>query len=183
MQESQETWVWSGSGRSPGGGNGNPLSVFLPGKSHGQRSLVGYSPWGPKESAQLSTQFFPFDSTSRHAMLLGLHHWDPVRVFPRNLYCLFVHPTADNTVLSTIEESPTADLIWLYVCPHIGKQGTTSDQVTAAPFTAAYADRSPAGWRWLNLSSCILSVFDHRIRSVVSVFSNKSKWLFCSFDS
>ena len=34
-----------GSGRSPGGGNGNPL----PGESHGQRSLVGYSPWGCKE--------------------------------------------------------------------------------------------------------------------------------------
>ena len=25
-------------------------SVFLPGKSHGQRSLAGYSPWGRKES-------------------------------------------------------------------------------------------------------------------------------------
>ena len=24
--------------------------VFLPGKSHGQRSLVGYSPWGCRES-------------------------------------------------------------------------------------------------------------------------------------
>ena len=24
--------------------------VFLPGKSHGQRSLVGYTPWGSKES-------------------------------------------------------------------------------------------------------------------------------------
>ena len=24
--------------------------VFLPGKAHGQRSLVGYSPWGCKES-------------------------------------------------------------------------------------------------------------------------------------
>ena len=24
-------------------------SVFLPGKSHGQRSLVDYSPWGHKE--------------------------------------------------------------------------------------------------------------------------------------
>ena len=24
--------------------------VFLPGKSHGQRSLAGYSPWGRKES-------------------------------------------------------------------------------------------------------------------------------------
>ena len=27
-----------------------PTPVFLPGKSHGQRSLVGYSPWGLKES-------------------------------------------------------------------------------------------------------------------------------------
>ena len=24
--------------------------IFLPGESHGQRSLVGYSPWGCKES-------------------------------------------------------------------------------------------------------------------------------------
>ena len=28
---------------------GQPTLVFLPGESHGQRSLVGYSPWGPKE--------------------------------------------------------------------------------------------------------------------------------------
>ena len=27
-----------------------PTAVFLPGKSYGQRSLVGYSPWGRKES-------------------------------------------------------------------------------------------------------------------------------------
>ena len=27
-----------------------PTPVFLPGKSHGLRSLVGYSPWGRKES-------------------------------------------------------------------------------------------------------------------------------------
>jgi len=32
------------SGRSPGGGNGNPTPVFLPGEFHGQRSFVGYSP-------------------------------------------------------------------------------------------------------------------------------------------
>ena len=25
-----------------------PTPVFLPGESHGQRSLAGYSPWGPK---------------------------------------------------------------------------------------------------------------------------------------
>ena len=27
-----------------------PTPVFLPGESHGQRRLVGYSPWGCKES-------------------------------------------------------------------------------------------------------------------------------------
>ena len=27
-----------------------PTPVFLPGESHGQRSLVGYSPWNPKKS-------------------------------------------------------------------------------------------------------------------------------------
>ena len=26
-----------------------PTPIFLPGKSHGQRSLAGYSPWGCKE--------------------------------------------------------------------------------------------------------------------------------------
>ena len=38
-----------GSGRSPGGGNGYPLQYSCLGKSHGQRSLAGYSPWGCKE--------------------------------------------------------------------------------------------------------------------------------------
>ena len=38
-----------GSGKSPGGGNGKPTPVFLPGRPHGQRSLAGCSPWGHKE--------------------------------------------------------------------------------------------------------------------------------------
>ena len=33
-----------GLGGSPGGGQ--PTPVFLPGESHGQRSLAGYGPWG-----------------------------------------------------------------------------------------------------------------------------------------
>ena len=37
-----------GSGRSCGGGHGN-TPVLLPGESHGQRSQVGYRPWGQKE--------------------------------------------------------------------------------------------------------------------------------------
>ena len=31
-----------------------PTPIFLPGKSHGQRSLMSYSPWGCKSQTQLS---------------------------------------------------------------------------------------------------------------------------------
>ena len=47
----QETWVpLPGSGRSPWRRKQQPTPAFFPGKSHGQRSLGGYSPWGRKES-------------------------------------------------------------------------------------------------------------------------------------
>ena len=42
----QETWV----GKIPWRKEWQPTPVFLPGESRGQRNLVGYSPWGPKES-------------------------------------------------------------------------------------------------------------------------------------
>ena len=43
--------VWSlSSDRCPGVGNGIPLQCFCLEKAHGQRTLVGYSPWGCKES-------------------------------------------------------------------------------------------------------------------------------------
>ena len=41
-----DPWV----GKSPWRRKWQPTPVFLPGESHGQRNLVGYSPWGCKES-------------------------------------------------------------------------------------------------------------------------------------
>jgi len=41
-----DPWV----GKIPWRREWKAMPVFLPGKSHGQRSLVGYSPWGCKES-------------------------------------------------------------------------------------------------------------------------------------
>ena len=38
-----------GLGRSPGGEHGNPLQYSSLENPHGQRNLVGYSPWGHKE--------------------------------------------------------------------------------------------------------------------------------------
>ena len=44
----RETWVQSLGREDPLEKESTP--VVLPGKSHGQRSLVGYSPWGHKKS-------------------------------------------------------------------------------------------------------------------------------------
>ena len=45
----QETWVQSLGQENPWRRAWQPTLVFLPGESHGQKSLVGYSPWGRKE--------------------------------------------------------------------------------------------------------------------------------------
>ena len=39
------SWFW----KIPWRKKWQPISIFLPEKSHGQRSLAGYSPWGLKE--------------------------------------------------------------------------------------------------------------------------------------
>ena len=51
-----------------------PTLVLLPGKSHGQRSLVGYSPWGHKES----------DTTEQ----MNWMNWILVQWFVQALYAL-----------------------------------------------------------------------------------------------
>ena len=43
------TWVRSLVGKIPWRRKWQPTPAFLPGKSHGWRTLVGYSPWGCKE--------------------------------------------------------------------------------------------------------------------------------------
>ena len=52
-----------------------PTPVLLPGKSHGQRSLVGCSPWGREESD--TTERLPFHFTFMH----WRRKWQPTPVF------------------------------------------------------------------------------------------------------
>ena len=50
-----ETWVQSLGWEDPLEKGVATHSIFLPGESHGQRSLVGYSPWGRTESDMTET--------------------------------------------------------------------------------------------------------------------------------
>ena len=57
--------------RSPGEG-WHPTPVFLPGEFHGQRGLVGYSPWGPKESD--TTEWLTLSLSKKCLLTISLHH-------------------------------------------------------------------------------------------------------------
>ena len=53
-----------------------PTPVFLPGESHGQRRLVGYSPWGRKESDMTEeltlSLFFPTSGGNHFIMYINI---------------------------------------------------------------------------------------------------------------
>ena len=67
--------------RSPKEGHGNPLQENLPGESHGQRSLVVYSPWGYKQ-LDSTERLNSIICGSRGGLLLiqlKRHHlWEPL---------------------------------------------------------------------------------------------------------
>ena len=52
----RESWVRSLGQEDPLEEGLQPTPVFLPGKSHGQRSLVGYSPGSRKSRTQIATK-------------------------------------------------------------------------------------------------------------------------------
>ena len=70
-------------GKIPWNRKWQPNPVFLPGKFHGQRSLVGYSPWGAKRQTQwahMQTQYaFMFHSPVPYtqAVPLACHIFPP----------------------------------------------------------------------------------------------------------
>ena len=70
-------WFDSWVGKVPQRRKWQPTPVFLPGKSHGQRSLAGYSPWGRKRvrhDLKDQTTNIPLDictTTSLSTHLLG----------------------------------------------------------------------------------------------------------------
>ena len=53
-----------------------PIPVFLPGESHGQRNLAGYSPWGRKES----------DTTEDRDLDLNICLYREIAIFMKTMY-------------------------------------------------------------------------------------------------
>ena len=90
-----------------------PTPVFLPGESHGQRSLAGYSPWGRSQS-QTRLRWL---STAQHVASTGGRPWGereetgvppslpkliPTCGIKHGLYSLFTFVQAGNLLLGVL---------------------------------------------------------------------------------
>ena len=99
----------------------HPTPVFLPGKSHGQRSLVGYSLWGREES----------DTTERHHFLFSLSCIGEGNGNPLQFSCLenpreggawwaAVYGVAQSrTWLKQLSSSSSSVYMWMLLFPFI----------------------------------------------------------------
>ena len=87
-KEGFDPWV----GKIPWRRAWQPTPVFLPGESHGQRSLAGYSPWGRRES---DTQ------SCIHINNYGIYNeQDAAKYFSHNM-CNPLHSPMKGMLLST----------------------------------------------------------------------------------
>ena len=71
LSGSWRSFLYSSSVYSPWRRKWQPIPVFLPGESHGWRSLVGYSPWGHKELDTTERLNFNFSVYSFHLFLIS----------------------------------------------------------------------------------------------------------------
>ena len=106
-----ETQVRSWVGRIPWRRKWQPTPVFLPGESHGQRTLIGYSPWGCKESDMTERLHFHLKLTEKSGNWLNSYlvqgqsffHWIDSQALRR-------------WIASCFDEIPVNRLIQ-YICP------------------------------------------------------------------
>ena len=88
-----------------------PTPALLPGKSHGQRSLVGYSPWGREESDTPEQLHFHFSLSC-----IGEGNGNPLQ------YSCLEHPMDRGAWWATVHgvaKSQTGLIVCVCVCPHV----------------------------------------------------------------
>ena len=78
MQETQMTQFDPWVGKIPWRRKWQPTLVFLPGKSHGQRSLGGYSPRGHKELDTTDLKHTGVELTYNAVLVSGIQQSDSV---------------------------------------------------------------------------------------------------------
>ena len=119
----QESWVQS-LGQEDLQKGMQPTPAFLPGKSHGQRSLVGYSPWGQqrvKHNWVTNTFTFHFRQWIKNELLIPKCEWvSDILLSERNQTPERAHSIICSRISSRIAEFGTSLVVWwLRLCTSI----------------------------------------------------------------
>ena len=98
-----------------------PTPVLLPGKSHGWRSLVGYSPWGREELDMTEQLHFHFSLSC-----IGEENGNPLQCSflensrDRGAWCAAVYGVAQNqTRLKRLSRVNVFYILYAYICGNI----------------------------------------------------------------
>ena len=104
MKEAQETWLRSRGREDPLQEVWQPTPVFLPGDSHGQRSLAGCNPWGAESD---TTERLSSDSYLAHQLGLSIRrHSQSVVICGNSLHKVSKHRQADHRHVMNKSELP-----------------------------------------------------------------------------
>ena len=106
-----DPWVW----KIPWRRKWQPTPVLLPGKFHGWRSLIGYSPWGPKESDTTEQLYFHFHFCTKGS-LVSLIFLQRSLVFPILLFfSISLHWSLKEAFLSLLAILWKSAFKWVYL--------------------------------------------------------------------
>ena len=83
-------------------GKWQPTPVLLPGKSHGRRSMIGYSPWGRRESDKIEWLHFTLHGAT--LMHLTIKQWHAKRVQPKLLHQKAKRLALGGTCITSIKD-------------------------------------------------------------------------------
>ena len=121
----------------PRGRKWHPTPVFLPGDSHGQRSLVGYSPRGRNESETTEAQHSKGDSKGRKTVQKSrvipyIQEGKPEGFF----LCNFTESALTHSIQTTeplglqIREGGQGQAKYVYTCPGLKATSKASASLT-----------------------------------------------------
>ena len=153
-----------GSGRSPEEGNGLPTPIFLPGESHGQRSLVGYGPWGRKESdatewltLSISVLVWTPPEFSQMAFPLLLGHYHQVLFLFKKMYIPYNIKFPILAVFKCTMQQHKYIPVFVQPSPPSISSTVSSSQIEAvSPLNPNFLFTLPPAFCFLSLINCLL---------------------------
>ena len=98
-----------------------PTLVFLPGKSHGQRNLVGCSPWGHKELDM--TEWLTISGTPSDTKWMLWGTWIIAKIPANSQNCSVLDFSGEIDTLYLLSSNPQAALCILGLPPIIDQEG------------------------------------------------------------